>query len=127
MNEILVTLAVFVVMAVAARIFDRPIRAMLKGTVNSKLIKKLVLKHYVKKADRLFPGPKRGPEKHAYVTGQAERWQIKAGESVDEMITYIVSFLNQKSGAVKVKVEGKASAAVDRLVDDITTGKKGDR
>ena len=127
MNEILVTLAVFVVMAAAARIFDKPIRALLKRIVNSKFIKKLVLKHYVKKADRLFPGPKRGPEKHAYVTGQAERWQIKAGESVDEMITYIVSFLNQKSGSVKVKVEDKAGAVVDNMIDDITTGRKGDR
>ena len=127
MNEILVTLAVFVIMAVAARVFDRPIRALLKGTVNSTFVKKIVLKHYVKKADRLFPGPKRGPEKHAYVTGQAERWQIKAGESVDEMITYIVSFLNQKSGAVKVKVEEKAGAVVDNMIDDITTGSKGDR
>ena len=43
------------------------------------------------------------------------------------MITYIVSFLNQKSGAVKIKVEDKAGAAVDNLVEDITTGRKGDR
>ena len=71
MNEILVTLAVFVVMAVAARVFDKPIRALLKRAVNSSFIKKIVIKHYVKKADRLFPGPKRGPEKHAYVTGQS--------------------------------------------------------
>jgi hypothetical protein len=120
MREFFATLAVFAGIAVAAKIFDKTIRHAAKSLVNSRFASKIVVKHYIKKADKLYPGQKRGAEKKAWVKQQSERWQIETCKDADDIIDSIVRFMNSKSGSVKGQLNDKASAAVDELMDKIT-------
>jgi hypothetical protein len=122
MEQLLLFVGGLIVLAIIARVLGGPVRSRCHKVINSDRVRNWRIKRYTKKAEKLFPGQKRGAEKKAWVKEQTDKWCDAADDTVDEIIDSIVAAMNQKKTGLRTQAQSKAndvvSDAVDRVIGD---------
>jgi hypothetical protein len=117
-SDILRAAIALAVLSVAARIAEKPLKWLLKKVIirNAfRLLKNIVTRHYVHKAERRFPGPQRGPEKKDFVAAKLDKWEAGACEAADELIETVVSAMNAKKDTAVDDLKDAVEDKIDEI------------